>query len=144
MKYEILHTIVDTEVVTIAALLDQMNSKSQPEITKEFIEKMLLSSQTTIIVARDDSSQIVGIATMTTYQALTATKTWIEDVVVDENFRGKGIGTGLIKYVLKIASEKGIKYVNLTSNPKRVEANKLYQKLGFKIVETNYYRYTFE
>ncbi|HAC72525.1 MAG TPA: GNAT family N-acetyltransferase, partial [Porphyromonadaceae bacterium] len=68
---------------------------------------------------------------------------WIEDVVVDENARGKGVAASLVYHALKVAREKGIEKVDLTSTPARVAANRLYQKLGFRKRETNVYRFTF-
>jgi len=64
----------------------------------------------------------------------------IEDVVVDEKYRGKGLGKKLMQELIKIAKKKKIKNVNLTSHPKRVEARKLYESLGFKLLETDTFK----
>lgn len=65
---------------------------------------------------------------------------YIDDVVVDPNYRGKGYGKALSLHCLKVATEKKCKRVELTSRPSRVEANQLYQSLGFEKRETNVYR----
>lgn len=70
-------------------------------------------------------------------------KAWIEAVVVDESCRGRGIGRQLVLAALALARKKKIKAVNLTSRSDREPANLLYQKVGFKRVNTNCYRYTF-
>jgi len=64
----------------------------------------------------------------------------IEDVLVDEKYRGQGLGKKLMQELIKIAKNKKIKIVNLTSSPKRVGAIKLYTSLGFKLLETNVYK----
>jgi len=43
---------------------------------------------------------------------------------------------------IELAMALGAGSINLTSNPKRVAANKLYLKLGFKVRDTNNYTYS--
>jgi ribosomal protein S18 acetylase RimI-like enzyme len=62
---------------------------------------------------------------------------------VDETARGLGIGEALTREALRIAQESGADGVALTSSPRRVAANQLYQKMGFKRWETNLYFYKF-
>jgi ribosomal protein S18 acetylase RimI-like enzyme len=64
----------------------------------------------------------------------------IEDVIVDEKYRGQGLGKKLMQELIKISRKKKIKIVNLTSHPKRVEARKLYKSLGFKLLETDMFK----
>lgn len=96
-----------------------------------------------IIVARA-ADKIIGLLVLTTLHALSGKKTWIEDVIVDSNYRNQGIGSQLVKKALKLAQEKGITHINLTCKPERVEANNMYINLGFKTNKTNYFRYTFQ
>ena len=54
---------------------------------------------------------------------------WIEEVVVDEKYRGQGIAGSLMQELFKVAEERGLKQVKLTTaNP---AAKHLYEKLGF-------------
>ena len=46
----------------------------------------------------------------------------------------------LTEELIKIAKNKKVKKINLTSNPKRVEARKLYQNMGFEIYDTGVFR----
>jgi ribosomal protein S18 acetylase RimI-like enzyme len=64
----------------------------------------------------------------------------IEDMVVDKKYRGQGLGKRLIKELLKIAKNKKISSINLTSNPERMEARKLYESMGFKLINTGVFR----
>lgn len=73
----------------------------------------------------------------------TGRRAWIEDVVVDGDARGKGVGFLLNERALEIAKEAGARTVDLTSRPSREAANRLYQRLGFVERETNVYRYEF-
>ncbi len=62
-------------------------------------------------------------------------------MIIDEAQRGQGLGESLVRHLLQIAREMGLKGVSLTCNPRRVAANQLYRKMGFKPWETNVYWY---
>lgn len=64
----------------------------------------------------------------------------IEDMVIDKKYRGQGLGKRLIKELLKIAKNKKVSSINLTSNPDRMEARKLYESMGFKLINTGVFR----
>ena len=57
---------------------------------------------------------------------------FIEDVFVNEDFRGQGIGEGLIPRAIKIAAEHHCYKVIATSREERQEVHKLYKRLGFE------------
>jgi ribosomal protein S18 acetylase RimI-like enzyme len=84
---------------------------------------------------------IVGSLTLVIFHIPTGVRAWIEDVVVDADARGKGIGEELNKFALAEAKRQGATTVDLTSRPSREAANRLYQRLGFNARETNVYRY---
>ena len=87
--------------------------------------------------------QIVGGLTLAMYRIPTGLKAWIEDVVVDEAARGRGVGEALNVAALEEARRRGAKDVNLTSRPSREVANRLYERLGFHRRDSNLYRYEF-
>lgn len=57
---------------------------------------------------------------------------FLEDVFVDENVRGQGIGTRLIKRVLAEAIKNKCYKIITASRHSRPKVHKLYEKLGFK------------
>jgi ribosomal protein S18 acetylase RimI-like enzyme len=75
------------------------------------------------------------------YQVPTGLRARIEDVVVDSRARGRGVGEALTREALRVAAARNARSVDLTSNPSRVAANQLYQRIGFELRETNAYRY---
>lgn len=85
----------------------------------------------------------VGMLTVGTYCSPTGKKAWIEDVVVDSSCRGQGLGKQLVEFAIDYVRSLQIPLLMLTSNPKRVAANVLYQSLGFSRKETNVYRMKF-
>ena len=79
--------------------------------------------------------------TLVVFPIPTGVRAWIEDVVVDGDARGMGVGEALNLRALDLADELGAKTVDLTSRPSREAANRLYQRIGFVPRETNVYRY---
>jgi len=101
------------------------------------------SDSTRLLIARVDGT-IGGSLTLVLFRIPTGIRAMIEDVVVDEALRGRGIGEALSKAALKVAKKNGARTVDLTSRPSREAANRLYQRLGFKLRDTNVYRYSFD
>ncbi len=53
------------------------------------------------------------------------------------------MGEDLSRAALEIARDSGARTVDLTSRPSREAANRLYQRIGFQLRESNVYRYSF-
>lgn len=141
MHIEQLKNIDDTVLKAFKTLIPQLiDRNSYP--SREELQEILQSGNTFLFIAREND-EILGTLSLVVYKIPTGKKAWIEDVVVDENARGKGVAASLVYHALKVAREKGIEKVDLTSTPVRVAANRLYQKLGFRKRETNVYRFTF-
>jgi len=132
---------VDDELVDAFARLTPQLSRSNPPPTRGELEEIVRSDASRLLVARDDNAAIVGSLTLVLFRIPTAVRAWIEDVVVDESARGQGIGEALNREALRIAADHGARTVDLTSRPSREAANRLYRRLGFKLRETNVYRY---
>lgn len=107
----------------------------------QYFKAMLAAGNTHFFIAELDDKQIVGMLTIGICYIPSGIKVWIEDVVVDESQRGKGIGKGLILFALAYSGSFGAKTINLTSRPSRTAANKLYRQLGFVQYETKVYKY---
>ena len=128
-------------LASINNLLSQL-SDSVHTITEEELNSLLSSSQSHLYVLESDG-QFIGMTTLCLYQCPTGWKAWIEDVVVDQNYRGKGYGKVMIEKVIELCRNKGNVTLMLTSRPSRVAANQLYQSLGFETRETNVYKMSF-
>ena len=94
-----------------------------------------------LLAEKDD--RYYGTLTLVMYTIPTGTKAWIEDVVVSEDTRSKGVGRMLLERAVFLAKELGANTLDLTSRPSREAANALYTKVGFKPRQTNVYRYTY-
>lgn len=129
----------DDELVTALARLIPQLSSSNPAPTRTQLEEIISSSATELFVARVDG-RIVGALTLALFRIPTGLRAWIEDVVVDSDVRGSGVGEALSRAALNEAKKRGAISVDLTSRPSRMDANRLYQRLGFVARETNVYR----
>lgn len=68
-------------------------------------------------------------------------KLWIEDVAVLSEYRGQGIGRGLLEFAMADTAERfGGGTFWLTSRPSRIAARKMYESMGFKEYETGVYK----
>jgi len=101
----------------------------------------IVNSEHSILLGAFDKDNLVGILTLVIVQIPTSINGRIEDVVVDKNYRGEGIGEKLSLEAIRIGKELKLSKLFLTSNLNRIEANKLYQKIGFQLATTNAYYY---
>ena len=116
---------------------------TSPMVLTEDMFHQLLASQNSHLFFIMKDEQIAGMLTVGIYYSPTGGKAWIEDVVVDETFRGQGLSKQLVAHAIEFVKSQQIPLLMLTSNSKRIAANKLYQAMGFERKETNVYRMTF-
>lgn len=137
--------VVDGELVDAFALLIPQLSSSSPPPDHAALQALVDAPDSILLIARDpqQENRIVGTMCLVFYLIPTGLKAWIEDVVVDADARGRGVGDKLNRRALDLARERGAKGVDLTSRPSREAANRLYQRLGFEQRETNIYRYKY-
>jgi ribosomal protein S18 acetylase RimI-like enzyme len=140
MKVEIATEVDDELVAAFERLVPQL-SRSNPPPTRGELEAIVSSPTTDVFVARTDDGTIVGSLTLAMFRIPTAMRAWIEDVVVDDEARGQGVGEALNRAALDHARAAGAATVDLTSRPSREDANRLYQRLGFQQRATNVYRF---
>ncbi len=123
-------------------LVPQLSSSNPPPSDEE-LRHIIDSPASILLIARDDDTgRILGSLTLVVFPIPTGIRAWIEDVVVDEAARGRGVGEALNRHALDRARAEGAKTIDLTSRPTREAANRLYLRLGFVPRETNIYRFT--
>lgn len=122
----------------VVRLLGQLTARSISFSEADY-RALITSSNNQLFLLQDDG-QVIGMLTVGVYFSPTGSKAWIEDVVIDKMFRGRGLGRKLVAHAIEYCKSQGIDTLMLTSNPKRVAANALYQSLGFERKETNVYK----
>jgi len=93
------------------------------------INSTYLTDPSSITLVSVDSNTVTGVASLHIIKKLTRTLGLIEDVAVNENYRGKGIGKKLVEKLIGIASEKSCDKTVLNSSEKNSE---FYEKIGFE------------
>lgn len=139
-------TDVTPELVAAFERLIPQLSSSNPAPTQTELAAICESEASVLLLAvdRDAGDEILGSLTLAWFRIPTGVRAWIEDVVVDESARGRGVGEKLNRAALDRARELGAKTVDLTSRPSREAANRLYQRIGFSVRDTNIYRFSLD
>ena len=91
-----------------------------------------LSNPKSIFIVVEINNIIVGVASLHIIEKLTRKMGLIEDVAVDSNFRGKGIGIKLIQNLTSEAKNMGCDKIVLNSSKDNIS---FYEKSGFKVNE---------
>jgi ribosomal protein S18 acetylase RimI-like enzyme len=130
------------EVFEALRRLDTQLSERSSTITPAQVRRLLAAKQSEVFALKD-GAVICGMGTIAYAEMLDGRTAHIDDVVVDEAYRGQGLGALLMQQLIERARKRQVIFIELTSRPSRVAANKLYQKIGFALRETNVYRLKF-
>jgi GNAT superfamily N-acetyltransferase len=126
----------------LARLLPQLNP-TLPVPTMQRLQALMADPAVTVLVARD-GDKIVATATVIVYTTPFWIKARLDEVVVDQSARGKGVGEAIVQACLAVARERGAQVAELQSGrgPARDVANRLYRRIGFQLRDSNLYRFT--
>ena len=139
VKIQAVHQVTDELVDAAGRLLPQLSSSAAP-MDADALARIISYQATTLFVARSEDA-VVGMLTLVTFPLPSGLRARIEDVVVDQDARGQGVGTALTLAALDLAQQQGARSIDLTSRASRTAANRLYQQLGFQLRDSNVYRY---
>lgn len=103
------------------------------------LEQILKEEDYIDIAVCYDDNQLIGIAMMANYKVVSGYKGMIEDVVVSENYRGRGIGRKLMEVLLQQAEKRKLNDILLFSGHHRTAAINLYKSLGFSLKSSGLY-----
>ena len=143
VRVEVISQVTSELVEAFARLVPQLSKSNRPPTERE-LAAIVASRASVLFLAYDEDDEIVGSLTLVLFRIPTGLRAWIEDVVVDESARGKGIAHRMNEAAIDYARKAGAKTVDLTSRPSRDVANRLYQRLGFQKRDTNVYRFVLD
>ncbi|MGI9822067.1 GNAT family N-acetyltransferase [Agromyces sp. Marseille-Q5079] len=138
VQIELLSELSDANATELETLLGQLSTAA---FDRSRIAAMLDHDGIELFVARD-GRRIVGMATLVTVPLPTGWRGHVEDVVVDATMRGRGVARLLIERLTSVASERGLRTLDLTSRPSRESALRLYEDVGIVRRDTNVLRFT--
>ena len=106
-----------------------------PEKYYTAFENITNDSNQELIVLEDEQDGIIGTFQLSFIQYLTyqgGIRAQIEAVRIREDQRGKGIGEQMFVWAIEREKKRGAHLIQLTTDKKRPEALRFYEKLGFK------------
>jgi ribosomal protein S18 acetylase RimI-like enzyme len=136
---EVVASTTEEVVAALGRLLPQLSRSARP-VDPALLYELVTYPGNRLLVARLDG-RIVGTLTLVMFPIPSGLRARIEDVVVDEAARGQGIGEALSREAVRLARAAQARTIDLTSRPGRAAANRLYERLGFKLRESNVYRW---
>ena len=131
---------VITRLEAINQLFKFLSPNSQHPIEASDVQEVLDSGA--IALGIDEGSSIVGFGLLIPVRKFAGFYAQLEDIVVHPDMRGRGVGERICRRLIEVAMAWGVNQIELTSNPRRLAARQLYEKLGFKLRETGCYRLT--
>ena len=134
---EELSSYTPKDLADLDALMHELSATSF--CNEELLNCALNDANVHVYVIRDEG-HIVATGTLCIKHTMEFTIADIESVVVRSMCRGRGYGKELMTAMVEAAKKMNVHHIQLTSNPARVAANRLYQDMGFERYETNCYK----
>ena len=105
------------------------------------MQRIIDDPAVTLLVAKE-GDEVIGTSTLIVYSTPFWIKARLDEVVVDKSARGKGVGEALVQACLDIGRARGAEVAELQSGrgPGRAAAHRLYERIGFKVRETDVFR----
>jgi ribosomal protein S18 acetylase RimI-like enzyme len=121
----------------LAALSGQLGYPSSAEIVRERLGRILQEDNRIIYVAEVENGHIAGWIEVYARELLIVEwRAEIEGLIVDESYRGCGIGRHLVDRAETWAREKACKTIYVRSNVIREKAHAFYEDLGFEVIKS--------
>jgi ribosomal protein S18 acetylase RimI-like enzyme len=140
IRYGLLQVVNDAAVADVGELVEALSPGARRPSHHDLkrvceAHKVIIANDTSI--AREP---IVGMATLVIIPQLVGLRGRVEDVARHPDYKGRGIGSGLMRKLHEVAIQHGVGKLTLSSQRHRVEANKLYPQMGYTLLDTNVYR----
>jgi ribosomal protein S18 acetylase RimI-like enzyme len=133
-------TVASVELTAaVGRLVGQLSAAAQAPTVDE-LRELVDSPATRLLVARDEHDRVDGLLTLALFRVPTGLRAWVEDVVVDERARRKGVAETLIMEALRLAQGAGATTVEITTRDNEAP-DRLVRRLGFKQQKTGVYRH---
>ena len=136
-------------IIDLLSQVHELHFEGRPDIFKDGVNKydfselgtMIDDDKTPIYVYTDEKDQVLG------YVFLQFVSVWnkmlhgikyvfIDDLCVDKNYRGKGIGKALLDFTYSLSKELGYDYVRLNVWSFNTDAKEFYLKNGYSELES--------
>jgi ribosomal protein S18 acetylase RimI-like enzyme len=137
-QIEVLDEVNEADAQAVSALMGQLSTRDPGDVEGKL--KAIVQATDADIIAVRDEGRIVGVVVINVIHKVLGREGRIDEIVVDESMRGRGLATKLMDKAAHELRDRGCTMVELTSSARREGANKLYKSLGYELRETNVYR----
>jgi len=121
--------------IRITDLYRQLN----PDNKQRTLTEIVTPQNNVLVLICQIDHKIVGIALLSTYKVISGYRGMVDDVVVDINQRGKGIGRKLMIRLIEESEKMKLDEILLFTGHHRAPAKALYESLGFKLRDSGLY-----
>lgn len=136
-KVQILKASLE-DIPALSELLSELFAQEaefepSPAIQGRGLEQIIKNPKVGLIYVAKVENRIVGMVNLllTVSTALGSKVALLEDMIVTQEYRCKGIGTGLIKAAIDEAKSMGCKRITLLTDKNNKFAQRFYQRSGF-------------
>lgn len=137
-------TEVNDEVIEAAKrLAAQLNSSNQGEITPQYLERVVANPDHHWLMARnEEDARLVGMASLFIMAVPTNVRSSLENVVVDESARGRGVGHALHRRAFEIADAQGVNTLRTATWNQNTASKEMLADLGLRAeTDLTYYEW---
>ena len=122
--------------------------RKTPDIAgaRKFLKERIIKKDSEIYVYESDGRLAGFVQLYPIFSSTRMKKAWLlNDLFVDEEYRGKGVSTRLIERAKKLVKETGAFGMMLETEKTNVIGNSLYPRAGFRLNEAaNFYEWEVE
>jgi len=141
----IIQKVTLTELKQLTELFDlyRMFYKQESDLegAKQFLSERISKDESAAFIALDGENPLGFVQLYPSFSSVSMKRSWIlNDLYVKKEARGKGVGENLLKKAIEFAKETGAKGLFLETANDNYNAQRLYEKIGFK-KEANYFYY---
>lgn len=126
----------ESDAARLAALSTQLGYPTTPEQAVERLHVLRERPENEILVA-EDGGTVVGwlhVCVMRFFESPAFAE--VGGLVVDEAWRGRGVGGRLVQEAARWATERGFQKLRVRSNTVRTDAHRFYEREGFRRTKT--------
>ncbi|TWD91596.1 GNAT family acetyltransferase [Neobacillus bataviensis] len=136
-------TLTELEPLTELFDLYRMFYKQESDLegAKQFLSERISKDESVSFIALDGENPLGFVQLYPSFSSVSMKRLWIlNDLYVKKEARGKGVGENLLKKAIEFAKETGAKGLFLETTNDNYNAQRLYEKIGYK-KEANYFYY---
>jgi len=142
-----IHRATLDDLRPLSHLFDQYRifykQKSNPTAAESFIQERLSLNESVIFMAKIDGEYTGFTQLYPSFTSVGMKRIWIlNDLYVHQDFRKKGVGEALIRHTFEYARKTGRTKVMLETGKDNIQAQKLYEKIGFTRSTSMIYQYS--